>query len=433
MVFLNEQNGKRKLRSLVDRLSSAVDRRRKYCLVLATGYFSKKAADRLVKKLIKKLNIQGIELYLPRSIAVQEESELKDMMAEHGNFYVYPVRGNFFHTKAYCLIPCDDLNSDVPQVTGGCLAIGSANLTGNGIVSKSGNIESLVISDNFLEIQEFVNSLSSINWMEFEDLHKYKSSDKHDFRYGLLSQGKFVYKYTIELNKHLAIKYNLSPKSEDILNQQQDFDELGIPKPLQERLKIERSTFSVQYFDFDIDPYRSEGYSGLRGKYGIECYLGHWIPEIVPSLKDKRFELFKTDMFREIRDQMESITSKIKEDYDTLADGGIIETDANKGDPSENFIHKVDELEKDDDRLFRMWSQLAFNDLPYDINNTQNIDEIYDDIITTIELSRRKNSTKWAVIELHNLFEQGEKFTMPRFSLDEDGKVQLNWRNGMGE
>ena len=158
-----------------------------------------------------------------------------------------------------------------------------------------------------------------------------------------------------------------------------------------------------------------------------------WIPKIVvPALMDEQFDRFKTEMFRKIKDQMESITSEIKNDYDTLADGGIIETDVDKGDPSENFRRKVDELEKDNDRLFRIWGQLAFNDLPYDRNDTQNIDKIYDDIITTIGLSKSKNSTKWAVIELHNRFEQGEKFTMPRISL-EDGKVQLEWRNGMGE
>ena len=355
------------------------------------------------------------------------------MMAEHGNLCVYPVRGNFFHTKTYCLVSYDDWNSDDPQVTGGCLAIGSANLTGNGMTSKSGNIESLVVSDDLQQIEEFINSLSNINCMEFEDLHKYEDNDKHDFRYGFLSQGKFAYKYPTKLNEHLAIKYNLSRKSKNTLNQQQDFDELGIPKPLQERLKMGISTFSVQYFDFNIDPYRSEGYRDLRRKYGIECYLGYWIPKIiVPSLKNKQFELFKIKMFREIRNQMKSITSKIKEDYDTLADKGIIEPDADKGDPSENFRNKVDELEKDGDRLFRIWSQLAFNDLPYDRNDTQNIKEIYDDIIRTVRLRKSKKSTKRAAIELHNLFKQGEKFTMPRFSL-EDGKVQLEWRNGMGE
>ena len=155
----------------------------------------------------------------------------------------------------------------------------------------------------------------------------------------------------------------------------------------------------------------------------------------MPELTDKRF---KKKMFLEIRERMESITSEIKNDYNTLTDGSIIKTDTDKSDPSENFRRKVDELEEDDGRLFRIWSQLAFNDLPYDRNDTQNIDKIYDDIITTIGLSKSKNSTKWAVIELHNRFEQGEKFTMPRISL-EDGKVQLefplkmercNWNGG---
>ena len=185
------------------------------------------------------------------------------------------------------------------------------------MVSKSGNIESLVVFDDLRQIEEFIESLSNINWMEFKDLHKY--NDKHDFRYGLLSQGEFAYKYTTNLNEHLAIKYNLSRKSKD--TQQQGFDEIGIPKGFE----TETSTISKQYFDdFDIDPYRPEGYRDLIKNYGIECW-GYWIPKIVvPSLRNERFEFFKTEMFREIRDRMESITSEIKEDYDTLVDGGIL-------------------------------------------------------------------------------------------------------------
>lgn len=103
---------------------------------------------------------------------------------------------------------------------------------------------------------------------------------------------------------------------------------------------------------------------------------------------NEQFERFKIEMFRKIKDQMESITSEIKNDYNILTHGGIIETDADKSDPSENFRRKAGELEEDDDRLLRIWSQLAFNDLPYDRNDTQNIDKIYRNIITTIELSK---------------------------------------------
>ena len=81
-----------------------------------------------------------------------------------------------------------------------------------------------------------------------------------------------MYKYTTNLNDYLAIKYNLSRKSKDI--QQQDFEELGIPTGFE----TETSTISKKYFDFDINTYRPDGYRDLRKNYGIECYLGHWIP-----------------------------------------------------------------------------------------------------------------------------------------------------------
>ena len=427
MVFLNEQDGNMKLNSLVEKLSS-VDRRRRYHLVLATGYFSQEAADQLIDGLKKKLNIQGIELYLPRSIAGSKKDELDAMIEVRENLFVYPVRGNFFHTKAYCLSSYDDWNSENASVKGGCLAVGSANLTGSGLVATNGNVESLVFSEDLSLIEEFLGSLSNINWMEFEDLHKYEDNDKHDFRHYLLFQGKFAYKYTTNMNDYLAIRYKLSHEAR--IQQQQGFGALGIPAGFES----ETSTISKRYFDFDIDPYRPQGHRDLKKRYGIECYLGHWIPKIVISpLTDERFGTFRTEMFCEIRDRLESITSKIKEDYDMLANEGIIETGADEDDPSGNFRRKVDELEEDDDRLFRIWSQLAFNDLPYDRNDTQGIDQIYDSIITTIGLSKRKNSTKRAVIELHDEFEQEGEFIMPEFFLDEDGKVQLERRNGMGE
>ena len=420
MVFLNEKDGGIKLDLLVNRLSAIVDLRRKYHLMLATGYFSREAAEQVIDGL-QGFNIQRIDLYLPRSIAVQEKDELLGMMEERKNLlWVYPVRGNFFHTKAYCLASYDDWYSDDAQPTGGCLAIGSSNLTGNGMVSNSGNVESLVVSDDLPQIMEFIESLDNINWMEFEDLHEYVRNDEHDFRYDILSQGKFVHKYESRLNNYLAIRYSLSHESKNI--QKQDFEELGIPSGFEP----DTSTIGKQYFDFDIDPYRPDGYRDLRRNYGIECYFGHWIPKIVvPELMDEQFQKFKKEMFLEIRKRMESITSEIKKDYSTLTGRGIIETDTDKGDPSENFKRKVDELEKDDDRLFRIWSQLAFNDFPYDRNDTQNIDEIYKDIITTIELSRRRNSTKRAIIELLDKFEQKGKFVMPEFFIDENGSVKL--------
>ena len=427
MIFMNETDGGTKLRLLVDRLSKTVDRRRKYHLFLATGYFSQKAADQLIDRLTERLKIEEIWLYLPRSIAVSKKNKLDAMIAERGNFCVYPVRGNFFHTKAYCLASCDNWNSKDAPVTGGCLAVGSANLTGLGLVTTPGNVESLVVSKDLAQIEEFLMSLENIKWMEFDELHKYEDNDEHDFQYDLLSQGKFAYRYTTNLNDYLAIKYSLS--HETLIRQQQGFEDLGIPAGFE----TETSTISKRYFDFDISPYRPTGYRNLKKKYGIECYLGHWIPKIiVPSLENEQFMRFKTELFCQIRDRLESITLEIRNDYNMLADEDIIETGVDNGKPSESFIRKVDELEEDDNRLLRIWSQLEFNDLPYDRNDTQGIEQIYDNIITTIELSKRKNSTKRAVNELRDEFENEGEFIMPEFSI-EDGNVQLNWRDGMGE
>ena len=382
----------------------------------------------MIKKLKKRLNnIQEIELYLPRSIAVQEKDGLDAMIKKHGNLHVYPVRGNFFHTKAYCLVSYDDWNSEDAPVTGGCLAIGSANLTGLGLVTPYGNVESLVVSEDLSQIEEFIGSLNNINWMEFYELHTYEDSDEYDFRHDFLSQGKFAYKYTTNMNDYLAIKYNLS--HEALIQQQQGFEGLGIPAGFE----TETSTIRKLYFDFDISPYRPTGYRNLRRNYGIECYLGHWIPEIVvPSLENEDFRKFKTELFLQIRDRLESITLEIRNDYNTLTDEGIIETGADNGESSERFIRKVNELEEDVKRLHRIWSQLEFNDLPYDRNDTQGIDQIYGSIITTIGLSKRKNSTKRAVDELCDEFEKEREFIMPEFSI-EDGNVRLKWRDGIGE
>lgn len=218
----------------------------------------------------------------------------------------------------------------------------------------------------------------------------------------------------------MAVKYDLSRRSKDA--QQQGFEEIGIPRGFE----TETSTISKKYFHFNINQYRPNGYRYLRKNYEIECYFCHWIPKVViPILMDEKFEKFKTEMFHEIGDRMKSIKSEIKNDFNTLVDRGVIET---KDVPFENFKRKVEDLKEDDHRLFRIWSQLAFNDLPYDRSDTRNIDKIFGDIIETIKLSKRKNSTKQAVMELLDEFRQEGEFIMPEFSI-EDRNVQLKWRS----
>ena len=138
----------------------------------------------------------------------------------------------------------------------------------------------------------------------------------------------------------------------------------------------------------------------LTTGYGIECFLGRWVPKSVLRGNEKtkkQIKKFRRTLFGKLDKEMSALQKTISQDYKAFIQDGIIDELDTK--PTTRFRGRVEALRMDDDLLDRIWSGRYFFELPYDIGDTQEIAETYEDILLTSNLSKRKNKTMKAIIE----------------------------------
>ena len=163
--------------------------------------------------------------------------------------------------------------------------------------------------------------------------------------------------------------------------------------------EIETATIAKTYFNFDVRRWRPKD-DRLTEKFGIECFLGRWVPKSVfrdNEMTGKQLKRFKRALFKELNTRMVVIQREILDDYEALVQDEIVDELDTK--PTTRFRERIEILRTDDDLLYRIWSGRYFFELPYDIGDTEGIAETYEDILLTSNLRKSKNKTMKAVIE----------------------------------
>ncbi len=172
---------------------------------------------------------------------------------------------------------------------------------------------------------------------------------------------------------------------------QRGFEELGF--------QTDAVSIAKTYFDFDVSRWQTND-KNLVKKYGIECFLGHWIPRLaVDNCNDEnvRFNQFKTALFDKLAEEKDSMLENILLDYDLLTKARVI--DAPEADPTCTFLYRIDALRKDDVQLYRIRSDRHVFEFPYDLADTEAIRETYDDLLHSAERRRKRNMAMHALLE----------------------------------
>lgn len=172
----------------------------------------------------------------------------------------------------------------------------------------------------------------------------------------------------------------------------------GIPNP---RFQMDTASISNRepYLKFDLQVYQSHD-KDLVPNYGIECFLGRWIPKSVvgdDKKSNERFSEFKTKLFKKLDKRMDRICRGILQDYESLTWEGII--DEQEADPTQAFQERIEALRNDGDQLYRIWSGREFFEFPYDLGDVEAIRETFDDILRTVRRRKHKNKTMKALLE----------------------------------
>ena len=408
-IYLNVSEEKKE--SLLNALST-IDKRKLYNFYLLSCYFNPKSLIDVVSGVREFAKLNKVYIYIDKREAIAAGYDLNKKISdlfknEHANldFEVRVVDSDaLFHTKAYALIACDDDNH-------GSLVIGSANLTKSGLTNKTGNIETIIPSSDRSIISGFIKNISSLQFLDLSEINNFTKSSSIAFKLALLCQGYFVHKWSDTIKQQFAVPYSLTDKGRrDIKNKDSLVSRLGF--------NAEAVTISKNYFEFSFEPRGDLEVNSLIKNYGIETYLGHWVPKVIfdkfatrastkLSLKE-----FVENLVKAWKDQQSSIESKIEDDFRQMKEEGLLELPKRSPEaykPFENLKQRIGVrinnkssvnnptgLINNDKKLRRIFLKMAEVDLPFDISNSKDISDIFDDINYTIESKKKMNRSMYA-------------------------------------
>lgn len=391
----NHVRGNKK-RNLIEMMSK-VDKRRNYKLYINSCYFTPNAAKSIIMSLKDEVSIEEVYINIDRREAIKWGRNVLETFCQ--SFRLFPVyicaveTPTLFHSKTYSLV---NLDKD-DFITSGSLVIGSANLTGMGVSSKSGNIESFIDTQDLDVIADHYNQMQKLNLIDLDLINEFSKYEEYSFKYALINEGYFYHKWSENLGQYLAVRFKLSDEGKKQIKNE---TLLGIG------FNIDTATISKQYFSFnEIMPTHLENTSNLFRDYGIETHLGYWIPKCISnSIDANELEQFSEKLFGKLESEIENIKNQITSDFNFLLSKGLIdisedkETNESSNIAVANFEKKVEKLKINPLKIKRIFSKYDIFELPYEITDKENIEELFANMLEVVESKSKKNASSRAFI-----------------------------------
>lgn len=384
----------RKTQCLTEMLSK-IDKRRYHTLHLCSCYFSEDPARKLIDKIQEFARLSAVNIYIDRKTAIEYGGDYLQEFCDSFDTLKVSINAvessNLFHSKTYALIAFDEDDN----VISGSIVLGSANLTGAGLVSRVGNFECLIDSQDIELIEEHLSQLQKLTVLPPQELNKFSRKQEFSFKYALLQSGMFLHKWNENLEQYLSIRYRLSKHGKSRITDQ-SLEIVGF--------NIETATVSKRYFQFDYTPKHLDETENITRNFGIETYLGYWVPyAVLESMFDAdELDKFKEHLFLELDNQRSEIEKKIQQDFDYLLQEDLIEN--TEIEPIDSFNNKVENLTNNDLKLKRIYSKYELFYLPYDIQQKDEILELFDEMIGFVESRKQKNKAMKAFLESYATF-----------------------------
>ena len=343
---------------------SACDGRCHQSLIIHTCYLDKdlSAAKEFIAYVRSRVQyLEKVIIYADEKEVQKRYCDIKDFLNRFRGidveFYVVDC-DRLFHSKVYALIAFDD---DV--IVSGGLVVGSGNLTGNGVTSQSGNIESFLASNDIDDIQEFWDRTQNLNCVSFSEWTP-RDENLNEF---IVNSGVFLHLWTDNdySNQKLLLKYDLTEDyKQKIKEDQSTLNKLNFD--------INANTISKRYFILPDSDVSTEGW---KRNYLIETYLGYWIPktilkQLTNKTDDEGLNSFKEKVCQSLNEQYENVKSTIESDYNTLVQENIIkkivDNSGKERNPAVDILEKINAFCENENAIARLYYKYDEFDFPYD-------------------------------------------------------------------
>lgn len=395
IYILNKRYGKSAGKILAETAQS-LDRirQRKHELWILACYVEFDLVEEYVNYLLKSIRITDIYLAFSYSEIYKHgpnnsANKLREAVIRLKNKGIHfewkaLASSKLMHSKGYALIQRSD-----GDLSGGVVLTTSANFTAPGF--KGENIEIGYLSTKKKDIKDFEAAYDYLweNLGRDIDEAVFKQ-EEYLLKFALLSSGLFLHKWSGSVSQQVGIRYELTPLAK----------EKGKIAPELASVGFEAGdTFTRQVLSMSEIPDKEIPRSFIR-RFTIETYWGRWCPIDAWEVLSKSFK-GANQFIREFKSATEeSVLSSAKEQA-LIVQNDLIAKALIKPVPEnhlENWAARIRDLRSSHRRLERFYIGYEAHELPYTIEQTSEIQELFDSLMEAIEISKATNVAKNKVV-----------------------------------
>ena len=389
--ILNKKHGQSAWNIISDAAQSFEKKKQlRHELWIVTCYIELNLIEKYVEYLIKTIKLTDVflafnfsEIYKIGAIETNKKlHSIKEKLNNKNINFEWRVltSSKLVHGKSYALIQrLNGVTSD------GVTLITSANFTNSGF--KGDNIELGYLSTKKGDIKDFEKTYNYL-WDELGCDIDQAISKQEGFllKYALLSSGVFLHKWAGTISQQIGIKYKLTPLAKEKGTIAPELAEVGFEAG---------DSFTRQVLELGELPEKEVPKTFIT-RFTIETYWGRWCPRdawITLSESFNGAEKF-INKFQEVTEEiaLQSIKDNALEIQSNLINKGLVKPVAPEH--LDRWSERIQELRSNDRRLERFYTGYDANDLPYIIEQKNEIIQLFDSLEEAIDLSKATNIAK---------------------------------------
>ena len=363
-------------------------RQRRHELWILTCYINLKHLTALVVELLACVRITDVYLAFDMSEvfrlgqheARRQLGELASWCRQQDIKFEYKALSApaLVHAKGYAVL--QRVNDHVDD---GVVLVTSANLTQAGFFNER-NVELGYLSRLKRDLRSFEDAYNQL-WDDYGRSVEISAiaTSPGLFPHALLSSGVFLHKWDGSLSQMVGMKYRLTEEAKQRSTLAQELADLGLEPG---------DTATQQALTLDSVPGKAFPAKFIKN-FTVETYCGRWCPmeaweealRHLPEIKEfaTRFRTATTD---EILDECVLVAARRQ--------SILVERQLIKPLPesfNENWRQRLVALRANSSKLDRLFTGYEKFDLPYDASNQEAIHNLYESLLESVSLSRRRN------------------------------------------
>ena len=296
-------------------------------------------------------------------------------------------KGELVHAKGYALLKMRNQGTEQETVAGGFAMVTSSNFTQSGFFQS--NIEIVSVTEGLEDLIAF-NSLFTEMWNDFPNTSKPmpKQAARALFPYELLCAGRFLSKTGNYLKAVLPLRYRLTEEAKEKVTADASLLAIGY--------ELDKESISKNYIRYDdlvdeVFPPR------FRRNYTAETHLGSFCPAPIWNIAVDEMAQSADGFIGRFRSKtseqvLKRLASEAKHAFEALA-GFVLEEE----DHIDRWLNRIRAIRDNEIQLQRAHRVFYDFSLPYQLEDEDEIEVVYESLRETIASAKSRNLAKQLV------------------------------------